>query len=97
MNNIVKNSNIEMYDIESIVESHTNPKLINNNLVISGGLFGQKPATGGFGTSFGAPASSAATGFSGLGSFTPATGKQTKNLKHLILLTNKLSKLYYQK
>lgn len=50
---------------------------------LSGGLFGQKPPTGGFGSTFGAPTSSAAPGFSGLGSFTPAAGKQLnkKNLK----------------
>lgn len=42
--------------------------------VSSGGLFGQKPNTG-FGSTFGAPASSATTGFSGLGTFTPAGGK----------------------
>lgn len=41
-----------------------------------GGLFGaQKPATG-FGSTFGAPASSATTGFGGLGTFTPAGGKK---------------------
>lgn len=38
----------------------------------TGGLFGQKPATG-FGA-FGAPASSAATGFGGLGTFTSTPG-----------------------
>lgn len=43
-------------------------------VLIAGGLFGQKPATG-FGATFGAPASSANTGFSGLGTFTPASGK----------------------
>lgn len=42
-----------------------------------GGLFGaQKPNTG-FGSTFGAPASSATTGFSGLGTFTPAGSKNT--------------------
>lgn len=49
--------------------------LYNVFFSIAGGLFGQKPATG-FGATFGAtPASSTATGFSGLGTFTPASGK----------------------
>lgn len=48
--------------------------LIHPFFFLPGGLFGQKPATG-FGASFGTPASSAATGFSGLGTFTPAGGK----------------------
>lgn len=45
--------------------------LKNKNLL--GGLFGQKPATG-FGSAFGAPTSTATSGFGGLGTFTPAAG-----------------------
>lgn len=52
-----------------------NNQLIENLFSTLGGLFGQKPNTG-FGASFGAaPVSSAATGFGGLGTFTPASGK----------------------